>query len=46
VRARGGVILPQSGAPVAPPLAAAALTGLVLLLSGLALEWRRRSAHD
>jgi hypothetical protein len=42
VRAQAPVILPQSGAPVAPPLAAAGLTGLALLLSGLALEWRRR----
>jgi hypothetical protein len=46
VRAQAPVILPQSGAPVAPPLAAAALTGLTLLLSGLALEWRRRSAAN
>jgi hypothetical protein len=46
VRAQGPVILPQSGAPIAPPLAAAALTGLVLLLSGIALEWRRRYAGN
>jgi hypothetical protein len=46
VRAQAPVILPQSGAPVAPPLAAAALTGLTLLLSGLTFEWRRRSAAN
>jgi hypothetical protein len=45
VRAQAPVILPQSGAPIAPPLAAAGVAGLTLLLSGLALEWRRRSSR-
>lgn len=36
------VVLPESGAPIAPVLLAALATGTGLILAGLGIEWRRR----
>jgi len=40
----GSVVLPESGAAIAPPLAAAAAVGISLVAAGAVLEIRRRRA--
>ena len=40
----GSVVLPESGASIAPPLVAAAVAGISLVAAGAAIEIRRRRA--
>ncbi len=41
----GSVVLPESGASVAPPLVAAGVAGFILIASGATIEIRRRRSN-